>query len=204
MRYLFCILIALFLAGDSGAGQIFRGSTSVSSEPATGTMLLGSATNSSADTHLVENGMHVSYATDLNATWSESASTTTVGTIEIYAQDWAGGSCKAFIMSTSGVILPNGISNALSIPGDTNEFAVRSFTMGTPPTISKGTTYRLGIVCDTDFAIILGYNPAGGTDVLGYTAADGSHTYTSPGNITYPQASTVDATTTFTGMRAKK
>lgn len=27
MRYLFCILIALFLAGDSGAGQIFRGST---------------------------------------------------------------------------------------------------------------------------------------------------------------------------------
>ncbi len=167
-------------------------------EPASGTVIIGTSTTSTAASANLATAQQWFWNVDFAATWSETASTTTVGTIEWYGQGWAGGNCKALLFNSDGTIVTNGVSGATVI--EYEEAATwHSFTMGTPPTVTKSTNYKIGIVCDTDYAINLTYDDTG-SQSLGY---EGTGNYTSPTAVTVPPDSLIDDSATVGGVRAK-
>lgn len=153
MRYLFLVLISLLFACNADAVQIMRGATGGgSTEPASGTVVLGSTTTTS----YTENFAYpLSYEelfnhTTLTAAWSESASTTTVATAGIYMKGAAEGNCKMVLRNSS--LGSMAVSNAAFIAYEDNP-SLHEFTFSSPPTITKGTSYILGLICDTDYAV---------------------------------------------------
>jgi len=127
-----------------------------------------------------------------------------MSTVEVYFQGWGGGACKAIIMDSSGNIITNGVSSELTGIDYEDGYSWHSFTMGTPPTLTKSTNYRFGIVCNNaDGAISLPFNDTG-SDTFGYIDTDGTHSYATPGNMSFPLGHAVDDSATFGGFRGKK
>lgn len=202
MKYLI-FLTGLLIAAPSFAGQGIIPSAiyyaSGSTEPASGTVILGTSTTSTATASTPGSSVQEWFwNVDFAATWSESASTTTVGTIEWYTQGWAGGNCKAILLNSDGSIVTNGVSNAAAYDYEENA-TWHVFTMGTPPTVTKSTNYKIAIVCDTDYAIQIPFNDTG-SQTLGY---EGAGNYTTPTAVTIPPDSTSDDSATVGGVRAK-
>jgi hypothetical protein len=83
----------------------------------------------------------------LTATWAAAAGTTTISKAYLRCSGWDGGNVKvclygsdnALIASTAGVNIVYG------------ESATVEFTFSSPPTITKGSTYRLGFIYDTAY-----------------------------------------------------
>lgn len=202
MRYLLIAAILFCWVGIASAGTIVVGqpAAAVGEEPASGTVIIGSSTTSDASQASPNANNEFFWNVDFPASWSESASTTTVATIEWYLQGWAGGNCKAILLNSDGTILTNGVSNALAI--EYSETASwHSFTMGTPPTVTKSTNYKIAIVCNADVAIQLNYNGSG-TQTFGLETTSTSQ-YTTPTAVTIPPDSVADDSATVGGVRAK-
>jgi hypothetical protein len=79
------------------------------------------------------------------------------------------------ITDSSGNILTNGISNSLSI---STTAADKTFTFGTPPSVTNGNTYWVGVVPDSNLKIYY-YGSTGGTSKY-----DSSNSYSSPSSPT--------------------
>ncbi len=198
MKKIALILIFILIPFICDAQQIIitKKKAAGCTEPASGTVIVGTNTTGSTS-----NELYASYATyfDVNsaAAWDETCTTTTMGTIEVYMNFAASGTCKAFITDSSGNVLTNGISNALV--GDFDSVAWHSFTMGTPPTLTKGTNYRFGILCNADTGIgYISYEGGSGSQSLVYA----NDSYAEPGPLTY--AGDVDTSATFSSFRGKK
>jgi len=103
-------------------------------------------------------------------------STGTVGTATIYCAGNTGTiNAKAVITDSSGNILTNGISNSLSI---TTTAADKTFTFATPPSVTKDSTYWVGVVPDANLKIYY-YASTGGSSEY-----DSSNSYSSPSSPT--------------------
>lgn len=156
LKILLLLLIspALCLAGSHSV-QIMQGSAGGgSTEPASGTVILGSTTTTS----YTESFFYpIAYEelfnhTALTATWSESASTTALASLGVYVRGHAGGNCKMTIRNSSLGLIAT--SNAKSFDYEDNP-SLQEFTFSSPPTITKGTSYVPGLICDTDYAVAI-------------------------------------------------
>jgi hypothetical protein len=100
----------------------------------------------------------------------------TVGTAVIYCRgSLATVNAKAVITDSSGNILTNGISNSLSI---TTTAGDKTFTFATPPSVTSGNTYWVGVVPDAALRIYY-YATTGGSSKY-----DSTNSYASPSSPT--------------------
>ena len=146
-----------------------------SEEPASGTVIIGEQWESSTGdwSGLVNNRVFRNGGT-LTASWAESAATTTAASIKVYLQHWnvAGNvKCLLYNGSTSALIAQ---TNPVAIPAN-SDIVTETFTFSSPPTITKGLPYILGIILDTSYIILL--KEADQVVDEGY---DSSGTYASP------------------------
>jgi len=205
MQTLIKILLSLFLlvgTADARSINVVVGGLPVASgactEPEAGTVIVGTSTTSTAD--IAYSGINQQIYFDVNseASWAETCTTTTVGTLEVYFAGNATGNCKAILANSDGTIVTNGVSNATSVPDWEGNPSWYVFTMGTPPTITKGNNYKIAVVCDTADPIKLPYNDSGSTTLC----IDTDNSYATPGTLscnTY-----FDTSTTIGGFRGKK
>jgi hypothetical protein len=166
-------------------------------EPSPGTVIVGTSTTSTAWDYQPNADVATFWNVDLTASWAESCTTTTVGTIEFYVRPYNTANCKAYITTSGGTILTNGVSNALAIEA---EGSVRwvVFTMGTPPTIIKSTDYKIALVCSVNGSVVFYYNNTGSNALCEETGGN----YATPGNLSCDN--TVDGSATLGGVRGKK
>ena len=165
---------------------------------AAGTVLVGSSTTPSADIAYVAIDQQWYFNVDSTATWAGDCTTETVGTLEVYLAGNATGHCKALLANSDGTLLANGISNATNIPDWESDPSWYVFTMGTPPTITKGSNYKIAVVCDMADPIKIPYTDTGTTTFC----YDTSHSYASPGTLTC--STYQDDSSTMGGFRGKK
>jgi hypothetical protein len=151
--------------------------TAESGEPAAGTIIAGANTTYSSDTiSQAANRQYYNNATQ-TATWSASDSTTTVSSVFLYMTANNTGNCKAFITTSSGTIISNGISNVKGFTEDDTPLW-REFTYTSKPTLTKTTAYRIGYVCNSDYTVITPTATGG----QGPMFNDGN-SYTTPGSV---------------------
>jgi hypothetical protein len=115
---------------------------------AAGTLLVGSSTEGAGAAAMPAGWANFINA-DYTATWAGDCTTETMATIDVFVRVTSGGTlnCKAFVTNSDGTIVTNGISNALGMEWE--EAATwHTFTMGTPPTLTKSTAYKLAFICD--------------------------------------------------------
>lgn len=204
------IFLALFLGNvcgtehpayaGQGMGPFGSGNVTISAgctPSASGTVLVGSSTEATEDSIAPTATQASFFNTNFTATWAGDCTTETVGTIELYVKGHAGGNCKAYIAASDGTILTNGVSNVLAVEYEDTP-AWKAFTMGTPPTITKGTGYKIAYICDTEAAVLFYLNDTGTTTLCFETGG----TYASPGALSCDTE--YDTSTTVGGMRGKK
>lgn len=123
-----------------------------------------------------QGGSGTSYVTiALNTAYACVSSASLTGTVVTGAAYCRGATvtvnAKMFITDSSGNIITNGISNALSI---TTTAALKTFTWGTPPSVSSGTTYWVAIIPDGNLRLMY-------TDTTSGTSRyDSTNSYASP------------------------
>ena len=164
MRCLFCILLALAMAGDGWAGQIFRGSTTGGGG---GTLLAG---NPSAEistwTADSNEGSHYDKFVAV-------ASGNIAKGFASLRASYETQNCKMIVYSSTGTILATSAPSAVTTTGGSFEF---TFSSGS---ITSSSTYYIGTVCD------------GSVDRSGSSTAWASFhvagTYASPANISSPE-----------------
>lgn len=174
MRYLFCALLTLVLAGDGWSGQIFRGSTSAGAEPAAGTVLFGVAGTTTASFTTEQDIEYYNSNTPYTATWPESASTTTCSAVKVTVQGWAGGDVKAVLRNSSGTVVAQ--TTPLTV-GYEESPSIHTLSFSSPPTITKGDTYYLSLVLSANYAVLVHTFASTGV----YVYEDNTGTYASPG-----------------------
>ena len=160
------------------------------SEPASGTVLFGDSTEYSGSTFDLQHDVWYGHPTQFTATWAESASTTTVGTLEVWGTAWDGGDFAVQIWDSSN----NPVANAYGTATVSGGPAWQVVTFGTPPTITKNANYYLGWGPSPNYSMR--------TQTLGSGSAGcymNSGTYESPPN--YSCGSTIGYAI---GIRAKK
>lgn len=163
MRCLFCILLALAMAGDGWAGQIFRGSTTGGGG---GTLLAG---NSSAEIS--------TWTADSNegSHFDEFVAVASGNIAKGFASLRASfdtQNCKMIVYSSTGTILATSAPSAVTTTGGIFEF---TFSSGS---ITSSSTYYIGTVCD-------GSVDRSGTSVA-WASFHAAGTYASPANIPSP------------------
>lgn len=139
--------------GSSGAGDPLRtptGGGGVSggacTNPSSGTVLGGQQTISGGSdgydpsTELLYNN------TAKTLTWSETCTTTDASKMQIYGEEYWGGSCKACLYTAAGALVA--CSNATSTSGWTAGWHDMAFASA--QTITKDATYKMGVICNTD------------------------------------------------------
>jgi hypothetical protein len=196
------ILILIPLLADARGLMMMGGGITAAggacTEPSANATIVGTDNTSSAGQQYPNNGAGVYFNVAQAASWAETCTTTTMSTIQVSFQGNAGGYCKAGIaLSSTGAPISNGISNALAVEYEAS-FTWHTFTMGTPPTLTKDTGYKLFVICDTDAAIIVGYDNTGTTSIC----FDTDGTYASPSTLSCDYEE--DASATLTNMRGRK
>lgn len=93
-------------------------------------------------------------------TWSETCTTTTASKMQIYAEAWDGGNVKGLIYK-DGNLVTNGATNSTSVTGWSAGW--HDLTFATPPTLTKGSTYKLAILLDNNYAISFSLQNNAGT-----------------------------------------
>lgn len=134
-----------------GATVMFAGGgvpVSAGGAPATGTVILGAENTGTSH----ESSSH-SYSvfgmyneTALTASWTESDSTTTLASIRMQATTYAGGNVKACLYLSTGNQVA--CTNPVTISTGT-----LTMPFASPPTITKGTSYRIAFFVSADMAI---------------------------------------------------
>jgi len=204
MKRLFVALVVLLFAVPALSGTITIGKKKgggACTPSASGTVIVGSSTEATGDDVSIASNQELFFDTAYSATWAGDCTTETVGTIEVYMKGWEGGDCKAIIGTSTGNLLTNGVSNSASVEYEDNA-SWHSFSMGTPPTITKSTAYRIGVVCSKtpDGTIALFPAATTGTSEIG---SDTTGTYTTPTSMDTHDA-VWDASSTIGGFRGKK
>jgi hypothetical protein len=89
--------------------------------------------------------------TGYTATWAGDCSTETAASIKVYVRSRLPGNCKGQIINTSdGSVLAT--TNGLEI-SDTFEMSTITLSFASAPTITKGNSYKIGVICDTSYVI---------------------------------------------------
>ena len=200
MKNLLTILLILLPLSAYAWGVVVSsgGVAAAGGEPASGTVLFGTCTAGSGDCVISAAGQEIYFDGAYTASWAESASTTTVGTVEIYLEGLKACNVKAIITDSSGNILTNGVSAATAISDDF-ENNKRTFTFSPAPTVTKNSTYKIAFVSDTDNAVLFSFTDTG-TDGI-YHESGGS--YATPANLGGADGN-FDTSATAGGMCAKK
>jgi hypothetical protein len=154
--------------GVLGAAGVAAGGGEV---PA-GTVVIGSVlTNDTYSNSSSLANAAITNETALTASWAESAGTTTISRLRIRCGGWDGGNVKGLIYTSAGVLVAT--TNVVNfVYGDP---ATYDFIFASPPTITKGASYRLAYILDTNFAITISHNNNGAN-----VSHDTSGTYLSP------------------------
>ena len=163
---------------------------------ASGTVLWGTTTAGTGEGYTTADYGNY-FNVDTAATWAGDCTTETVHTLEVYFRGHEDGNCKAYMTASDGTVLANGISNALTGLSYEETPSLHTFTMGTDPTLTKGTNYKMSIVCSMSVDIF--YTDTG---TAAFCFQSTGTSYTSPGNLTC--SSYHDESATFGGFRAKK
>jgi hypothetical protein len=166
---------------------------------AVGTVLVGTNTTSTAEVAAMAANQEWFWNTGWAASWAGDCTTETVGTIEVFLKAVDVSSCKALLGNSDGTLVTNGISNARTDFDWEENPDWHIFTMGTPPTITKGTTYLLGIVCNVANSPQLPYNNAGSATLC---CEMGTPSYATPGTMACDSYD--DNSATVGGFRGKK
>lgn len=131
-------------------------------EPAAGTVLFGATGTMSAGPNMVNDLEFFNSDMPYTATWSESAETTTCSSINVYLRGWAGGNVKGILRGSDEAIIAQ--TNALNVAYSDNPES-RTLTFSSPPTITKGSTYYLSVIVDTEYTAIISQIARTGTNI---------------------------------------
>lgn len=188
--FVFLAIPSLCFAGSHSV-QITRGVvTGGTTEPATGTVVLGSTSTTS---YTEEYFFPISYEeifnkTTYTAAWSESATTTTLAKIGVYIRGHAGGYCKVNLRASDLSLIATSAAKLMDYEGS---LSLQEFDFSSPPTITKGTAYIMTFMCDTDYAAVVGMLPSG-EDM----------SYGTNGSYASPAATLTETTSAYAGIGA--
>lgn len=165
MRCLFCILLALAMAGDGWAGQIFRGSTTGGGG---GVVLVG---DPAVPVNAYEAGVSGSGGVHFDIFTAAASGNIVKGYANLSASSAT--NCKFVTFNSSGTLIAT--SGAVTVvTAQEYEF---TFSAGT---ITASSNYYLGTICD-------GYVNRG-TDDGNWSMGHQANNYTTPTNLTAPSA----------------
>lgn len=191
MRYLITALILLCAVTMAQAGVFVGfGQGSGTTEPATGTVILGSTSTTS---YTGEFFFPIAYEelfneTTYTATWSESATTTTLAKIGVYIRGHAGGYCKVNLRASDLSLIATSTPKLMDYEGS---LSLQEFDFSSPPTITKGTSYVMTLMCDADYAAAVGALTSGGDMSYGIN-----------GSYAFPAATLTETTSADHGIGA--
>lgn len=194
MRRFILLLIILLAWAPAWAGMLIDGCVEAGGEPATGTVLFGDSSeydtttlNTIDDTWMYQNRT-------FTATWTESSTTTTASTIEVYCHGQAGGDLKAGIFDSDGDLISSG-SGILTGIVYSADYEWMVITLDPAPTITKGSSYYIAICPSVNYAVQLSID-----DTASGYCKETDGTYETPGTLS------CDTTNTgrLGGIRVKK
>ena len=155
-KILFVLLAipSLCFAGSHSV-QITRGVvTGGTTEPETGAVILGTTTTTG---YTEDYPFPIGYEelfnrTAVTATWAETASTTTLSTVGVYLNGFGGGNCKVNLRASDLSLIAT--SQSMLLDYEVGK-SFHEFTFSSPPTVTKGSSYIMAIMCDADSAVMI-------------------------------------------------
>lgn len=167
MRCLFCILLALAMAGDGWAGQIFRGSTTGGGG---GVVLVG---DPAVPVNAYEAGVSGSGGVHFDIFTALASGNLSKGYTNLAAVS-STQNCKFTVHNSSGTLVATSSATTVTTTQGVYEF---TFSSGL---ITASSNYYLGTICD-------GYVNRG-TDDGNWSMGHQANNYTTPTNLTAPSA----------------
>lgn len=125
------------------------------SGPASGTVILGTDQTALGDFNDLQYAADLLITTGpaLTATWAESAGTATLSKIVARITGDVGGNLKACLYGSDNALIATSQPQAIGAAGSAES---REFVFSSPPTLTKGASYRIGIVNDTMWCARIG------------------------------------------------
>jgi hypothetical protein len=136
----------LFAQGMQPVGHVVT--ISGGSDPAAGTVLLGAATTTNTYYQDTTVAGYLTTTHALTATWAEAVATTTMSKIVVRGTSGATGNAKVMLYNSSRVLIAYATATTTNGQSDIN----KDFIFSSAPTVTKGATYYISIVSDTDYA----------------------------------------------------
>lgn len=160
-------------------------------EPASGTVILGASTeqDTTFNTLSVNGWLVCSHA--LTATWAETCETTTMTSLKGHGSSIGAGNVKFILYNSSTQI----VSSATSGTNGEAEYTYTA-TFSSAPTITKGGTYYICSVVDTDYVYVPSLDTSGNQ-----ISFDNSASYASPPNPMTLNDSASDGTLGYWGVK---